>query len=169
MWCTRGGRCRLRTSNFVASKQPEEGKLHEIFTACVRGPCHPKARETCVRPSFSNSETRCEQILLMDTPDFARRMLTTHVANYTKTTPAHSHFSECIADGIVTATGPRWATQRTPLAPLFCNSDPPDAVRGPARPDNRCSCSAAQPRDCRTLSCCRGRARRQLHPRVGNQ
>lgn len=113
-----------------------------------------KQGETCIRPSFSNSETRGEQILLMDTPDFARRMLTTHAANYTKTTPAHSHFSECIADGIVTATGPRWATQRTLLAPLFCNSDPltlcaalldpiTDAVAAQRNPGIAAPCHAA--------------------------
>jgi hypothetical protein len=47
MWCTHGGRCRSRTTNFVASKQRAEGKLREIFTACVKGPCRRIARGDC--------------------------------------------------------------------------------------------------------------------------
>jgi enediyne biosynthesis protein E7 len=63
-----------------------------------------------------------ESIRLLNTPDFARHVLTTCAAKYTKTTSTHRHFRDNIADGIVTAVGSAWADQRALLAPLFRDS-----------------------------------------------
>lgn len=60
-----------------------------------------------------------EAILLLNTPDSARHVLTTNAANYTKETPTHRSFRDNVADGIVTASGPDWASQRALLTPVF--------------------------------------------------